>query len=237
MNLPSKRRRGEPKPRDYVGRIDSRLLESVMMPYLDTESQYSFVRTAKNKQYLQQKLDSNMDWDARDLDTISEDRKWYVRSVYNVTNLNQIEHSPHLTHLTFGLEFNQPVDLRQLQKLTHLNFGYNFDKRVNDEQGEPLLPPNLTHLTFGHYFNQPVDLSQLQKLTHLTFGGWSGDRFNRPVNTIRQDGSLGNSLLPPSLTNLTFGDSFEQKVDISQLQNLTHLTFGRDFNQEVDLRQ
>ena len=72
-----------------------------------------------------------------------------------------------LTHLTFGWDFNQNVDLPC--NLTHLTFGNNFNQNVN-------LPCTLTHLTFGNDFNQNVDLPR--NLTHLTFG----NNFNQNVD-------------------------------------------------------
>jgi hypothetical protein len=47
-----------------------------------------------------------------------------------LSKLSQKDLLQNLTYLTFGDDFNQPVDY---------------------------LPPNLSHLTFGWYFNQPVD--------------------------------------------------------------------------------
>jgi hypothetical protein len=125
-----------------------------------------------------------------------------------------------LTHLTFGWNFNQPIDaLRGLINLTHLTFGRVFNQHVDALRG--LI--NLTHLTFGWYFNQPTDgLSGLVNLTHLTFGGF----FNQPVDAF-------SGLI--NLTHLTFGHNFNQPIDaLSGLVKLTHLEFGYYFKQPID---
>jgi hypothetical protein len=110
-------------------------------------------------------------------------------------------------NLTFGLYFNQKVDLPK--NLTHLTFGFCFNQKVD-------LPENLTHLTFGWDFNQEVELPK--NLTHLTFDVYS--KFNQEVE------------LPKNLTHLTFGQNFNQKVELPT--NLTHLKLFNDKAHNLD---
>ncbi len=156
----------------------------------------------------------------------------------------------HITHLTFGLHFNQPVN-NLPNKITHLTFGEQFNK-CSDKLPESVthlvfghyfnqsvnnLPKNLTHLTFENLFNQPVN-NLPKNLTHLTFGR----DFNQPVDKLPNSmthltfGDIFNqevNNLPKALIYLTFGDDFDQKVD-KLPQKITHLTFGDDFNQKLD---
>jgi hypothetical protein len=125
-------------------------------------------------------------------------------------SLENVTWPSRLTHLTFGVYFNQSVN-RLPASLTHLTFGWAFAQPVNH------LPASLTYLKFGSYFNQPVNRLPAS-LTHLTFG-WA---FAQPVDH-----------LPASLTYLKFGSNFNQLVDHLPAC-LTHLTFGWDFNQPVD---
>ena len=57
------------------------------------------------------------------------------------------------SHLTFGCNFNQPINEGMLpNSLTHLTFGWDFNQSIN----KGMLPNSLTHLTFGYNFNQPI---------------------------------------------------------------------------------
>jgi hypothetical protein len=90
-------------------------------------------------------------WKLGDIDGWSNERKRLVRHLF-VDFLQEQAIPAGVTHLTFGPDFNQPV-----------------------EAG--VLPAGLTHLTFGMLFNQPIPVGVLRAgLTHLTFG----DVFNRP---------------------------------------------------------
>lgn len=67
-------------------------------------------------------------------------------------DLSIINKCTSLTHLTFGLYFNQEVNNLGLpQNLVHLEFGLYFNQELND------LPQNLIHLEFGYYFYQKID--------------------------------------------------------------------------------
>ena len=117
--------------------------------------------------------------------------------------------SSSLTHLTFGTNFNKPVD-NLPENLTHLTLGYKFDQLVDH------LPKNLTHLIFGKCFNRKVN-NLPKTVTHLIFDNY----FNKKVDN-----------LPDSLTHLTLGNHFNSPID--NLPNmLRYLTLGGNFNQEV----
>jgi len=138
-----------------------------------------------------------------------------------------------LTHLTFGDDFNGPVDDLELPaSLTHLTFGVIFNQRIRriellasltylkvggDKSIENLkLPASLTHLVLGHGGHGPVatieDLNLPDSLTHLEF-------------SLRQ--SIETLKLPASLTHLTFGTYFNQPVENLELPaSLTHLVIG-----------
>ena len=164
-----------------------------------------------------------------------------------------------LTHLTFGINFNQPVTYQTESSqngksptllpnsLTNLEFVYGsqFNQPVNNlprsltylafgcEFNQPVnnLPRSLTHLMFAEYskFNQPVD-NLPESLTHLKFG----DFFNQQFDISDEDSPTGkSSILPNSLRYLEFGEYFNQPVD-NLPNSLTHLTFGINFNQPVD---
>ena len=89
---------------------------------------------------------------------------------------------PTLTHLTFGMNFNQRVE-RLPPTLTYLRLGTDFNQIIN------AFPPTLTHLRFGSGFNQIINAFP-PTLTHLTFGS----DFNQIINAF-----------PPTLTHLAFG--------------------------------
>ncbi len=119
-----------------------------------------------------------------------------------------------ITHLTFGNNFNQPVNNLPLG-ITHLTFDGAFNQSVNN------LPLGVTHLSFGFQFNQPVDCLP-PSITHLTFGC----NFNQSVNNLSQfithlrfglhfAQSVTN--LPPSLIFLQFGSSMELDTFVCKL--------------------
>lgn len=96
-----------------------------------------------------------------------------------------------LTHLTFGLYFNQ--ELNDLpQNLVHLEFRLYFNQELND------LPQSITHLAFGYYFNQKVDKNNLpQNLIHLEFGYY----FYQKIDS-----------LPLNLKSLTVNIAYEEDI-------------------------
>lgn len=103
---------------------------------------------------------------------------------------------------------NPPIKLELLPStLTHLTFGIFFDNPVGD-----LLPLSLQHLTFGTYFNQPVD-SLPPNLTHLRLGRFFNQNITSLPTTLLELKILGSSeedsdfnakikYLPPGLVTL-----------------------------------
>jgi hypothetical protein len=56
-----------------------------------------------------------------------------------------------ITHITFGKNFNQPIDnLPNSIKYLDFDFGSKFNQRIDN------LPNNLTHLKLEEEFNQPI---------------------------------------------------------------------------------
>jgi hypothetical protein len=96
-----------------------------------------------------------------------------------------------ITHLTFGVYFNQQVDATRKNEIFT---GAPKNKIVFDGDN---LPNSITHLTFGVAFDKPVDKLP-NSITHLTLG----TNFNQPVNN-----------LPNSITYLRFGYCFDQLFD------------------------
>jgi len=128
-----------------------------------------------------------------------------------------------LTHLTFGNNFNDIVNLAHCKSLTHLTFGNSFNQSVENITFP--VDGSLTHLTFGFYFNKPIDnLILPTTLTHLSFG----DFFDQRVDKL---------MLPNSLIHLEFGYYFDQPIDQLKLPcggSFTHLIFGDFFNHPLD---
>lgn len=125
-----------------------------------------------------------------------------------------------LTHLTFGPNFNSPIDNLLPHSLTHLSFEYHeeggrnfFNQRIDH------LPLSLTHLRLGADFNQPIDHLP-PSLTSLSLG----EKFNHPINN-----------LPSSLTHLSFSQFNKFNCSINALPALTHLAFGWGFEQQIPL--
>ena len=136
-------------------------------------------------------------------------------------------------------KFNHPIDSLPSSgsSITHLTFGTNFNQPVN------ALPPSITHLTFDRYskFNHPVD-SLPSSITHLTFGDYS--KFNHPVSNLPSSithltfGINFNQpvdSIPSSITHLTIGSEFNQPVNALP-SSIQYLTFDKysEFNQSLD---
>jgi hypothetical protein len=115
-----------------------------------------------------------------------------------------------ITHITFGWNFNQPVNFLH-EGITHLFFGANFNQQVDN------LPSTVTHLSLGFCFAHSVD-SLPQNLTNLTLSYV----FNLPVNS-----------LPKSLININFCDYFSQSID-NLPDSVKFLSLGSKFNQQVN---
>ena len=57
-----------------------------------------------------------------------------------------------VTHLTFSVNFNQPINSCIPGSVTHLTFGANINQPING-----CIPDSVTHLTFGYYFDHDID--------------------------------------------------------------------------------
>jgi len=140
----------------------------------------------------------------------------YFDRFSNVIMFNTNKPLPkHITHLTFGFHFNQPINDYIPKSVTHLTFDCLFNQPING-----CVPDSVTHLTFGHHFNQPINNCIPNSVTHLTFGLY----FNRPIYDC----------IPDSVTHLTFGDIFDQPINSCIPGSVTNLTFGYSFNQNID---
>ena len=93
---------------------------------------------------------------------------------------------------------------------------YDFDEELKDlpEETEIMIFEGESSNNYSR-FNQPIIIK-----TNFNF-----------INYFKVD--KYKSILPKNLTHLTFGYSFNKKVD-NLPQNITHLTFGYVFNQIVD---
>eukprot|EP01133_Synstelium_polycarpum_P008226 gene8226-9673_t len=122
--------------------------------------------------------------------------------------------------ITRGSSFNQQILPGVLpQSLTSLSFGSIFNKRFLLDSP----PSSLLSLSLNYAFNQPIDPGVLpQSLTYLDFDiAWS--LFNQPLG-----------VLPPTLTHLGLGKSFNQPLDTLSLPNtLQHITLGKEFKQSL----
>ena len=113
------------------------------------------------------------------------------------------------THVTFGYDFNQPLD-DSIKKSAYLQINNKFNQPLDDSI------KNATHVQFGYSFNQPLGDS-IQNATHVEFG----INFNQP---------LGDST--KNATHVQFGWNFNQPLGDS-IKNATHVEFGINFNQPL----
>jgi hypothetical protein len=123
-----------------------------------------------------------------------------------------------LTHLTFGRDFNQYVDLLGRTylpaSLKHLTFGYNYDQEIYS------LPNNIKHLTFGHKFDQRIDQCLPSSLVSLTFG----HSFNTSINMC----------LPYGIRYLKFGYTYNKPISDCIPESVRVLIFGDSFDQSIN---
>lgn len=114
---------------------------------IDIKSRYHISGISLNNS----KLEGIMDWDFR---PVHYQRKVILPPKHYTFNWNLLPST--LTHLTFGINFNLPVDKKLPHSLTHLKFknniwGTGFNQPIDH------LPPRLTHLVVGTNFNKPVN--------------------------------------------------------------------------------
>ncbi len=121
-------------------------------------------------------------------------------------NIKPKSYPKNLKELTFGIDFNQPVE-NLPKKLTFLKLGYNFNLPLDN------LPNSLTHLVLEYEFNLPLD-NLPERLIELELSY----SFNHPLDS-----------LPNSLTHLTTGYCYNFSLD-NLPSNLTHLTLQNGIN-------
>ncbi len=144
-----------------------------------------------------------------------------------------------LNSITFGDTFNQSLDgtFSSKDNLRKLFFGYSFDQKLNGN-----LPHYIKELTFGYSFNQPLEKNDIPLVDYLIFG----NSFNQSIELkhdhqdnstlFYQGNSTSSSLLPIILKELTFGDSFNQKLNQWVLPSgITKLKFGDSFDQKLSI--
>jgi len=105
------------------------------------------------------------------LDTIITNYPRHAKFIYFLANGTNIPFK--VTHLTFGFDFNQPINNCIPSSVSHLIFGFRFNQPIKD-----ITPSSVTHLTFGELFDQPINNCIPSSVSHLTFG-W---HFNQPIN-------------------------------------------------------
>lgn len=140
------------------------------------------------------------------------DFKQFKKDIKNGKNIN-------CTHLIFGYDFNQDIDINILPNtITHITFGNSFDKEIKPKA----LPKSLTHLVFGYNFNRILEKKSLPvSLTHLTFG-------------LKYDRIIKPKVLPKSLIYLFFGHMFNQEIEENVLpKSLKYLLFGNYYDRKI----
>lgn len=129
-----------------------------------------------------------------------------------------LDHKTNLTHLFFGIHFNQKVDNLPIT-IQSIIFGIYFNKPID------FLPSNLKFLILGYYYNQPTD-NLPNNVVEIIFG----HNFNKSICN-----------LPLKLERITFNCCFNKSVahlpqnikkiyfvEYFELNRLSHFTF--DFN-------
>ena len=132
-------------------------------------------------------------------------KKNLLTELYYPVNVKPKKYPSNLTHLTFGDDFNQPID-NLPNSLTHLTLGYTFNQPINN------LPDSITYLKLGFEFNQPIN-NLPNTITHLTLGY----NFNQLIDN-----------LPSLITHLTLGNEFIQPLN-NLPSTITHLTLGSEY--------
>ncbi|ADO67034.1 hypothetical protein crov001 [Cafeteria roenbergensis virus] len=105
------------------------------------------------------------------------------------------------------------------------------------------ITPNITKLDFTSEFDSPTDWECVRLIDSpidSPIAGPSACPTDRecvsPIGSpIVRDLANRDIVLPKSLTHLTFGTNFNQKIEENVLpKSLTHLTFGGDYNQKIE---
>lgn len=152
---------------------------------------------------------------------------------------------PNLTHLTFGIHFNLPLDHHLPPSLTHLTFENNFQipedlprevsSRIDHYWNHPLdnLPSKLTHLVLPANFNSPILLPST--LTHLTassslsINSLPHSLIHLEIGTIEREVTF-----PPFLTYLRI-TRFQRCVSLTLPEKLTEFQCYESFPAESHL--
>eukprot|EP00026_Physarum_polycephalum_P005603 Phypoly_transcript_05638.p1 GENE.Phypoly_transcript_05638~~Phypoly_transcript_05638.p1 ORF type:complete len:569 (+),score=96.82 Phypoly_transcript_05638:196-1902(+) len=129
-----------------------------------------------------------------------------------------LSYPPALTHLTFGVRFNHPVN-NLPSSLTYLAFQceHLYEMNAHNCFSHPVdaLPPSLATLSLNMCYAQNIDHLP-PSLTRLSLA--ANIAFNHPVD-----------LLPPSITFLDLGKEFNQPL-LSLPLSLIHLTIQGEFS-------
>jgi hypothetical protein len=164
-----------------------------------------------------------------------------IKGVLQVDNLNDT-----ITHLSFGISFNKPVDTQEIlstdnisglkQSLSHsIATDCAHHKFTESKFIGCNLPSSITHLSFGYYFNQPVDTQEIlstdnisglkQSLSHSIATDCAHHKFT--------ESKFIGCNLPSSITHLSFGKNFNQPID-NLNDAISHLSFGKKFNHQIE---
>ncbi|KAN0042603.1 hypothetical protein ACTA71_011411 [Dictyostelium dimigraforme] len=126
-----------------------------------------------------------------------------------------------LSSIEFNDKFNQPFEIGVLPStIKSIEFGNSFNQSLKSKY---TLPINLTSIEFGYCFNKTFDFHTLINVATLILG----DSFNKTLDKCK---------FPPNLTNLTFGEKFNQFIPGDYFLDLPlkTLKFGYEFDQLLD---
>ncbi|GAM27675.1 hypothetical protein SAMD00019534_108510 [Acytostelium subglobosum LB1] len=115
------------------------------------------------------------------------------------------------------LYYNKSAKIKELpSKLTHLEFGPNYDKFLPPGR----LPPMLTSLAYH--------IGEEKRMPTV------GINYNRLFGSHGDYTYLVAKMLPPSITSLTLGSSFDQIIEPGLMpSSLTSLTLGNEFDSSI----
>jgi len=65
----------------------------------------------------------------------------------------------HVTHLTFGWDFNRPINSCIPDSVTHLTFGYDFDQNIDE------LPISINNIELSSNYKRSISKKILSKVT------------------------------------------------------------------------
>ena len=135
-----------------------------------------------------------------------------------------------MTHLTFGIDFDQPVNPNCIpQSVTHLIFGHHFNQPINPN----CIPQSVTHLIFGYCFNQPINPNCIpQNVTHLFFNVI----FNQSLENINIETEINfhynNENLPNDRIINIFKHFSDEKIQINFLTDTYNI--GNEYCDKLD---